>query len=451
MKLPQRIPTILGIIIICLSLGATIILFKNIRSLLSQAAPNTTPLEVKITNLNDSNFSVSWITNSKVSGTVNYGTESSLGNIAADDRDQTANQTNQYLTHHVTLRYLKPVTKYYFKIISEGASFDHNGEPYIVTTAPQAELPNSGAQPAYGTVINAYGKPAVDAIVYLTIPGATLQSTVVKTTGNWLVTLNNVRTSDLSGFIKITGTEKIDILVQAGADGTATATTDIAHTSPVPQITLGQNQNFVSSAGLTPSLSPSPVSSSSPLPTGTILPTSSPTSGSSNFTIPPITYTPSLTSPATGSAIPSDRPIITGTGVPGQTVTIKIESANPVSGTATVDANGNWHWTPPTGLPPGEHTVTVSTTDTTGKTIQLIHTFIVLASGTQVVEAATPSASTRPSPTPTAIPSPTPTPSVATGPATGNLTPTIFLILLGLTFIAIGFSKLFMFKASTSI
>jgi hypothetical protein len=121
--------------------------------------------------------------------------------------------------------------------------------------------------------------------------------------------------------------------------------------------------------------------------------------------------------------------------VPGSIISIKIESDNPITTTATVDQNGNWTWTPPAGLSPGNHQATITAADANGKTRTFIRDFTVLASGTQVTEAATPSATIQPTPK-------------ATAPASGNLTPTIFIFLSGLSLISLGLGRLLLMENS---
>ncbi len=432
MKKEWRIPTIIGIIIIGLSLAATVFLFRNARNFFGQATGDVTPQEVKITNISESGFSVSWTTSGNATGTLNFGEESSLGNITIDDRDQVSGKTDQYPTHHVTLRYLKPSTQYYFKIISGGTSFDNNGQNYIVSTAPQISPSSSQTQPAYGTVLKADGTPAAGAIVYLSLANSMTLSTLVKSSGNWLITLNNARTANLGSFLSPKGTDRIEIFIQ-GAGETSRVLTTVSNDAPVPQITLGKTYDFAGGAAA-PAASPSVAPSSSP-------------SSNPKFSLPAVaTPSPSLSSPATDAAIPSDRPVFKGTGVPGQIVTIKVESGTPLTGTTNVDQSGNWTWTPPTGLTPGEHTVTITTKDSSGKLALVTRKFTVLASGTQVTEPATPSASPRVSPSPSLRPSPSlspsPTATLSPAPTSGNFTPTLLLIILGLTLMALGTGRI---------
>lgn len=441
MKVERRIPTLLGIMIIVVSLSLTIFLSENIRTYLSRATPNITPSEIKTTNISDSGFTVSWITTGSVSGAISFGENSSLGSIAPDDRDQISGKTGEYTTHHVTLKYLKPATTYYFKIVSGGKFFDNDGQAYVLTTAPTTTSTPQTIDPAFGTIQKSDNMPAEGAIVYLTSPTTTPLSTLVKPSGSWLINLSSVRTSDLSNFVKFSGGEKIEIFVQAGFEGNARAVTTIGNHSPVPKISLGKTFDFSQEV----SLMPSPAAT----------PTASPPTGGFEFP-PPATPSVSLTSPASESAIPSDRPLFSGTGVPEETVIIEIESPAPLKEIVKVDRNGNWSWTPPLALSVGKHVITVTTTDANGNLVRFVRNFVVLASGTQVTEAATPPATIKPSPTatptptprpsPTIIPSPTPVPP--TVPPSGNLTPTFLIAVLGLIFVVLGIGHLLLFDNS---
>lgn len=403
MKSEGKIPTILGLVIITVSLVATVFLFKNIQGFLSRAAPDLIPAGVKITNLSSVGFTVSWMTETKTSGSVAFG-EEKAEKTAFDDRDQTSSETGEFQTHSVSIRYLKPETKYLFTIISGGKSFDNNGETYQVSTLAQTQGLDSSAQPAYGSVLKNDGAPAVDALVYLNLANGFSYSSLVKATGNWLITF--------TGNAPSVPDEKIDLLV-ADPGGTSRVITTADKLSPVPPITLGKTYDL----------------------------RNAPETG--GFNAPPATQpSPNLITPASGAAIPADRPVFSGTGVPGQTVTIEVNSPTPVSANVVVDSFGNWSWTPPSGLSTGEHTVKVQTTDKDGKLLEFVKTFLVLASGSSVVEAATPSATATPSvqPKPTIKPEATATPSTA--PASGNLTPTFFLLLLSMILIVLGTGKL---------
>jgi hypothetical protein len=59
--------------------------------------------------------------------------------------------------------------------------------------------------------------------------------------------------------------------------------------------------------------------------------------------------------------------VLSGTGTPGDTITIK-DDAGQVVGTAVVAANGSWAITPTTPLPEGLNELSVTATNPTGQT-----------------------------------------------------------------------------------
>ncbi|WP_082282730.1 Ig-like domain-containing protein [Myxococcus hansupus] len=73
---------------------------------------------------------------------------------------------------------------------------------------------------------------------------------------------------------------------------------------------------------------------------------------------------PVITAPANGVSVPTQQPVISGTAEPGTVVTVTVDGN--VLGSAPVDANGDWTFTPPAPLDQGSHTVTVTSTDAAG-------------------------------------------------------------------------------------
>jgi len=73
---------------------------------------------------------------------------------------------------------------------------------------------------------------------------------------------------------------------------------------------------------------------------------------------------PTIASPANGSTPASTQPAISGTGTPGDTVTVK--NGSTVVCTATVAADGTWSCTPSPALPSGQATLTATQADQTG-------------------------------------------------------------------------------------
>ena len=436
-----KIPTIIGLVILVVGVFASVLLIKEGPRWLTRAAPETKPKQIQFTNLTDNGFSVSWITDIATSGFVKYGEANQLNQVARDDRDEMSGETGDFTTHHVTLRNLKPGTVYQLQIFSANQPQESNGQYHQVTTAPTLTLPSPPSDVAYGTVNTPAGSPAEGAIVYLSLPGATPQSTLVKSSGNWVVALNLARSDDLSNYAQYDQQlTAIDLMIQGGDLGTATAVVTTKNDSPVPLITLGENHDFREEA--------------SPLPQEEI----SEATESSRFTLEEIeaTRTATQTSEVT-IANPSDeenvnaqKPEFSGQGPAGKVLEIVIESSSTYTDTLVVDESGNWHWTPPANLEPGEHTITITYEDDQGEEKTLTHTFTILAAGDSNLPSltATPSgeASPSPSPSPSVRPSPSASPSgqvsmpstEAGVPDSGYLTPTFLVFIMGLGLISFG-------------
>ena len=451
MKKIRRLPTIVGIILVLGAIVSGVFLIKQGPSLFLRAAPEITPTQIKTTNVNGSSFTISWITDEKTTGFVKYGLEQKLPFTATDDRDQLSGETESFLTHHVTVKNLKPNTSYFFKIGSGGKIFDNNGQTYQIKTAPAF----SGSPPpndvAYGTVVDQNSNPVEGAIVYLSLANANPASTLSKSSGSWVIPLNLIRSADLSSHANYDKEASIEeIFIQAGSLGTAAVVATTKNDSPMPKIILGQNFDFRQIAE-EKSTTPEKEQESSQEATAT-----------SKFSLDEAA-TPSastisakldIVNPEENEELNSQKPQILGTGPVGKTLTITIQSPATYSGTVKIDNQGNWSWTPPENLEPGEHTVTASYTDENGQEQKISKTFVILASGTSSLPAMTASPSAETSPSAEASPSPTPTtatdssrismPSTSEGvPTSGYLTPTFTVSIIGISLI---FMALFLRK-----
>jgi len=455
MKKIKRLPTILGLLLVLGAIAGGVVMIKNGPDFFLKASPTLTPSQIKVTNITDNSFTVSWLTEDKTSGFVKYGTEQNLSFTGADDRDQLSGKTDTFNTHHITLKNLKPTTAYFFKIGSGGKIFDSNGQPYQITTAKTAKT-SPANDVAYGTVVNQSGQAVEGAIVYLSLANASPASTLTKASGSWVIPLNLIRSADLADWASYDKEASIEeIFIQAGALGTATVVATTKNDSPMPKITLGQNFDFRKIAEITPEEEKIQMEKQA--------------TESSKFALeatPAASSTPTATAdkelkiinPGQNEKLNTQKPEILGTAPAGETLTITIQSTATYSGTVKVDSQGNWKWSPPANLEPGEHTITASYLDKNGQEQTVSHTFLVLASGTSELPSltATPSGEATPSPTPTASPSPTPTatdagrvsmPSTEGGvPSSGYLTPTFLVFIIGCSLIFLGLFLKIKFK-----
>lgn len=437
----KRIPTIMALILLLLGVATSVIVVQKDSLLQGFANAQTSPEQVRVTNITEGGFTVSWITQAQAAGGfVVYGENEQTTQIAKDDRDQISGQTGIFYTHHVSLKGLKPQTKYYFKINSAGKIYDKGGKAYLQITAPMLSSALPTIDPAYGTILNSQNAPADGVIVYLTLQGASPLSTVSKSSGNWLIALNNARRADLSDFAQYDLTDhEEELFVQAGHEGlTAQALTTTSSDSPTPEIILGKTYDF-RKEGQQKDLSKDQSEESVSEKNTGFNSTSKEVEENKQ-----VASTLKIDNPENEEKINTSLPEFNGTGPEGQTIQITVESPQTYSDTAEVDNDGNWKWSPPENLTPGDHKITISYQ---GKSFT--RAFTVLAASDSSIPAftATPSATLSPKPTIKPTPTPTPTPIrkitlAATGsaiPKSGNSTLTLSFIIIGFAFAFGGF------------
>lgn len=442
----HKLPTIIAIIILVLGVASGVFLVQREKFFETPASPEETPQQVRITNLGNDSFTVSWVTSKATPGFVSYGTSAGALDLTAQ---QGTLLPNTSLVHSVLVSNLNPTTTYFFKIGSGNNLFDNSGQPYQITTAPIVLQP---PQPdiIFGTINNSSGTPAKSTIVYITVAGVTPLSVLTDDKGNWTVPLSTARSSDLKNYASYNKqTSIVEIFAQGGGDQFATAKVKTGSSHPVPNITLGKNHDFTDLE---------PVSGEGDLPESQLelpeLPErSSGFSGIEAATGGSSTTTVALLSPKTGESVNTSKPQFSGTGTPGVVLTIIVESTTPLTGTVTVPQSGQWQWTPPQTLEPGNHKAMISWKDASGKTQTLERSFVVLAQGSSSIPSftasesgaiATASPTPSPSPSPTASPSASPSarvslPSTESGvPVSGDLTPLFTSIIMGVILILAG-------------
>jgi plastocyanin len=518
----KRIPTILGLLVLIGGVVAGVVLVGQQTGFSLRAGPTATPREVRITNISDTSFTVSWVTDTSVSGFVRYGTSSNdLNRNFGDDRDQISGTTGLFTTHYVTVKGLQPDTPYFFKIGTGSQQYDDEGQPWQVTTAPALARP--AADPMSGVVLLASGQPASGVIVYVDVEGGSPLSAQTRSSGVFNLSLSQMRTSDLSSFLTYDPeTVSISIFAQGADLGSATAVVSGANKNPVPDITLGQNLDFQSTQALVLSPPVITIQANTYVPneltvaagqvvtvinndtashsaternnlftSGVIAPntqgafTAPSQTGSYTFfdelfpeleslvgtlivvpaqdsgeeevvtalPTPPVdgfetlgespdaTHSVKLaTEDIKSGLVATQSPEIKLQGPPGTTIKITVNSEHQQVIQSAIDANGEFEWTPPEDLEPGEHTVTIEYVDENGITQSYTQTFTVLAQAptpapTLLAQAtptfsATPTATLTPTASPTAR---TSMPSTVSGiPDAGILTPTLILLVLGL-------------------
>lgn len=249
-----KIPTLLGLAIIVIGIGVGVFLVLREQTFLSSAAPSQEPQNITVSNIEDSSASISWQTSSPSLGFITFGQTDSGEQTILDDRDNNppAGGPKSHLVHYVSLKNLLPQTNYKYKIvsgkiISKVSSF---------TTAPTATT-QSGFNPVIGSVLN--GKnPFDEGIVFLSVSGATIQSSLVKNLGNFLIPLSKIRKTDLSDIYSPSLDTAAKVTVIA-ANGEVSAVFNIKPNGiTLPPLILGQNVDLTSEINPTPTPSASP-------------------------------------------------------------------------------------------------------------------------------------------------------------------------------------------------
>lgn len=425
MNFPTKFPTLLGLLLLAVTVGFVIVGFERISRTYSNASPSAVPLSVRFTNISDSTFTVTWLTSGSATGAVMIMGKERKNQIVYDERD-TAGSLKTYTTHSVIVRNLSPSTSYTVKLLSNGKTHTNGGEPWSIETGPQLTSSSNSLEPAFGTVWTNSDQPATGALVYLALSGSQSLSTLVSSSGSWIIALNTIREENLNSFIEPLERLTETITVRLGSEESI-ATADTLNDSPVPAMRLGKSYDF-RKIQVKNTLSPENQDGKSFV----TLQSKPNVLGSQTIGQPTPKQTFSLVNPAQDAKLSTFVPNISGTGIQGKRVAVTLGIKKPFGGSTVVGDDGTWRYTPSLKLTAGKQSVTVTSVDTTGKPKAITHTFEVLKSGTQVLGEATPSATLTPEATPTATLSGQPLPT------SGSILPTIILILLGLGLISSG-------------
>lgn len=228
-----KIPTLLGLGIIFLGLVSGVYLVLKEQTFLSQAAPNFTPQNITITNVAEDSVAISWQTNSPATSFLTFGQGSPTGQTVLDDKDE--NVPKPRSIHYATLKNLLPQTNYQFKITS--GKITSNFQKFETATPLTSQ---TGFTPVIGSILDG-DTPLENGVVYLILPEASIQSSTIKTGGNFLIPLSQIRKANLSDTYQLTEGAIAKLTVRSDK-GEANVTFKLkANSTPLPPIKLGQD------------------------------------------------------------------------------------------------------------------------------------------------------------------------------------------------------------------
>lgn len=204
--------------------------------------PTIPPIsDVRFANIRDASFSVSWLTEDVVTGTVQVSISPPNGVRSGRVWRSAAGQA-----HLVTVTGLLPETTYYVTVMAGEEINDNHGRGFRVTTGPTLTLPSSDN--VYGVVRKGDGSPADGCVVLANLvnrnvsgsPGqSALLAAQTDSAGNWTINLGNARTEALDApFVYSDTGDWLSLLVQCSPTSQTTATVDTGADTPVADMQL---------------------------------------------------------------------------------------------------------------------------------------------------------------------------------------------------------------------
>ncbi len=393
----KRIPTIFGIGLIVLGIALTTVIVRIQTGFRSSAGSSQEPQNVKITNLSDSSFTITYQTDAAVTGSVNYGESKELGNIQLEDTDKEKSDLSSKNIHSITVEKLSPDTEYYLAIISDQNTFLNKKNPFKILTAPSIASPSASNAVVRGKVVLPDGNPPSEALVYLNTKNSQALSSVVKENGEFNFSLKGFRTNDLASHLKINENTIFKLSVISNSLK-STVLFEGLETNSIPTITLSNDYDFTKDFVEIASKSAQP--------------------GFPSTTTESKNIKPRILTPKKDQSFTDRKPQFQGTSLPNEKVEIIIHSDENIQAQVTADRNGNWIYRPAADLSLGTHTITIKTRDSSGILTTIMQSFTVLATDSQTAETTVPSVSPTqkitPTSTPIFIPTPLPSPRINT-------------------------------------
>jgi hypothetical protein len=487
----KQIPTILGLLILLFSLGAGVLLFGDGTGVFSpRATAETTPKNIRISNVTDKSFTISFYTDEETIAFIKYAQKGErMIDQASDDRDQLSGIVKPYRLHHITVRGLEANTDYEYVLGTGSDVFDNDGVNYEIKTASNPGTSPSNNQTVYGVVNLISGQAAEGAVVYIYNQGMGTLSTLVKSSGSWGLSLSNAYTTDKTAYAQLSETSELQLKIQ-GIEPTLISNwqTTVADAQPVQDLILGGTNETVEPVAETMSEPSSSVNKEELLASDSgQIADQLPASASSQTTNQnPATNLSDMTAEnekerevvsfpgimvgqeETEQTVTSSQPLIKTTLPANTTVQVEIHSDTQIAQTMTTDSNGELVVDIASlgeNLEPGEHTASYTYVDpVTGQEVTKTYTFYVEAdenllalaepttipygSGNPYVPTTTPTPTVNPTVTlspsltasPTAILSATPSVVASTSAQyeAGSVGNTIMLLIFGFFFVGAG-------------
>ncbi|MDO8609006.1 MAG: hypothetical protein Q7R95_00500 [bacterium] len=309
---------------------------------------------IEVTNLNMNQVDIYWQTESSSNGWIVYGPQNNkTASIAFDVRDLAENK-GTYFNHLASLKNLQSNTQYFFTIIADNEMIKSNNE--LSFTTPADMKASSKSSLAYGKIIKSNGSPLENSIILINFKDSFLFSGLTKSTGEWLIPIENIyNKKDMKSRSPIP-TEEISIEIVDNANSTTLISALVNQTSPLPQtIISGKSYNFITN-------------------TQVLSATTSNILAEKSLKDIDIMY------PKENALIPGYSPIIKGIALPNSTLFITIEGKNRTTSSKTVSDNkGMWQIQLKERFTIGKYVILADTTDSHGNKVLIKRSFTIVA------------------------------------------------------------------------
>jgi hypothetical protein len=401
----RRIPTLLGFFLVGIGLVVSSWFLQRGVLFPTQAANGSTPQHVRISNVTDTSFTLSYTTSDAVIGAVSYGESNTDEKRATDDRDMNGTPS-QYTTHSITLSGLSPGKTYQYKILSGDKEYMKDNAPFSFTLPDTLE--NSEDQQF--VVSGRVQLPDVTSVlVYATLPDSQVLSTLTSPDGSFSLSSDQLRSANFSDLVSYQDSTPVTLLLTNGSLSSKVLTS-VGSSSSLPPVSLSQNYDFSQSSDPIGEFSASDSADLAGFPSVEV-------DDDEESTV-----TAEILTPDANEGFTDPRPQFSGRALPNSEVEIIIHSEEEIKASVKANTRGTWTYRPTAPLSPGEHTLTVRTRDEFGILQELTQSFVVYAEGSQFTD---PSVSPVRTPSPTRTPSPSPSPTGTTPSPTTGVTITI--------------------------